>query len=148
MQVGFIAALVTGSTIILQLLVGKYADKKFLKGTFIKFGSILYSFGWILKVFIATAFHIFVVDAYHKLMKIFLRIPFDALTYELAADEGHFVDEFTVLHEMAIHIGRVIMLILVIVLSIYLSITWSFALAAVAAILLNFIRAKRVLGTR
>lgn len=144
MAVGGVAAVITASIIIIQLFVGKYADKKFSKGSFIKWGSLFYSLGWILKVFIATSFQIFVVDAYHKLMKIFLRIPFDALTYEIAADQGHFVDEFTVIHEMAVALGRIISFVFMALLAITVGVNWTFILAAVAALLFNVIRAKRV----
>lgn len=143
-EIGGVAAIITGSIIVLQLFVGKYADKNFSKKSFIKWGSLLYSLGWILKVFIATAFQIFVIDAYHKLMKIFLRIPFDALTYEIAADQGHYVDEFTVLHEMAVGVGRAISYAIIIILTAFVDLHWMFILAAVAAILFNMIRAKRV----
>lgn len=143
-EIGGVAAIITGSIIILQLLVGKYADKKFSKKSFIKWGSVLYSLGWIFKIFIATTFQIFVVDAYHKLMKIFLRIPFDALTYEIAADQGHYVDEFTVLHEMAVGFGRLVSYIAIIVVIGFIDLHWLFAIAAIAAILFNMIRARRV----
>ncbi len=140
LEMGFVAALITGVTIILQLTVGKLADKKSVKDKFIKYGSIFYSAGWIIKVFIATALQIFLVDAYHKLMKIFLRIPFDALVYETAAHQGHFVDEFTVIHEMALHLGKILMLILVMITYYYLGINWTFILAALASVLFNLAR--------
>ncbi len=140
LEMGFVAALITGVTIILQLTVGKLADKKSVKNKFIKYGSVFYSLGWIIKIFIATAFQIFLVDAYHKLMKIFLRIPFDALVYETAAHQGHFVDEFTVIHEMALHIGKILMLVAVGIIYYYLGINWTFLLAALASILFNLAR--------
>lgn len=145
-EVGAVSALIVGVTILLQLLVGEYADKKVGKKIIIQFGSILYSLGWILKIFVATAFHIFIIDSYHKLMKIFLRIPFDALTYEIAASKGHYVDEFSVVHEIAINIGKSIMLIVVIVALVFIPLQWTFVLAAVASILFNFLRAKQALA--
>ncbi|MFC1638572.1 MFS transporter, partial [Patescibacteria group bacterium] len=144
MAVGSVAAIITASIIAVQLLVGKYADKKFSKGSFIKWGSVMYSFGWFLKVFIATSFQIFIVDAYHKMMRIFLRIPFDALTYEIAADQGHFVDEFTVIHEMAVSLGRIISYIVIGVVAALVGMHWSFIFAAIASLLFNMIRARRV----
>ena len=143
-EVGFISALITGTTIILQILMGKYVDGKFSKKKFIHFGSTLYSIGWILKIFVVTSFQIFIIDAYHKLMKIFLRIPFDALSYEIAADEGHFVDEYTVIHEMALSSGKVIAMLLIIPISLLTSLSSTFLIAALASIILNFLRAKEV----
>lgn len=145
LQVGAVAALVTGATIVLQLLVGKYTDNKNLRSKLLKYGSTLYATGWILKIFVGTAFHIFIADSYHRFMKIFMRLPFDALTYESTADNGHFVDELTVLNESALHVGKVLMLIAVIVLSFYFSLNMTFILAAIASISLNFIRTQRLL---
>jgi len=138
--VGAISTLVIGITIVLQLLAGKYIDKKFTKEKVLKYGTILYAFGWILKIFIATTFQIFIVDFYHRVVGIFAKTPYVTLTYDLAADEGHYVDEFTVLHEIAINGGKVVMMALVIVIAYYVPFTWTFILAAIASILLNLIK--------
>jgi len=76
LKLGIVSTVIVGVTIILQLLVGKYADKKMNRKKFLRFGSTFYALGWIIKIFIATAFQIFIVDAYQKLMKIFMRINF------------------------------------------------------------------------
>lgn len=144
-QIGTLAAFVTGATILLQLVVGKYTDSKIVREHLLKYGSILYSIGWIVKIFVATAFHIFIADAYHRFVKIFMRLPFDALTYESTSDAGHFVDELTVLNEMSLQIGKASMFIAVIILASFISINLTFILAAVASILLNFIRTQRLL---
>ncbi len=143
LKLGIISTVVVGITVILQLIVGKYTDKKASRKQLLRFGSTFYAIGWIIKIFIATAFQIFIVDAYQKLMKIFMRIPFDAMTYEKAADEGHYVDEFTVIREMAINFGRGGMLLLVILSSFFVSIQMTFILGAVAAMLFNTIRMKK-----
>ncbi len=144
LKVGTISTLIITATVIMELIVGKVADSKKSdnKNGILKFGTYLYSFGWILKVFIATAFQIFIVDAYHKLMQVLTRTSFDALTYEIAANQGHFIDEFSVLHEMAIGVGKVIMLLLVLFSAHLFSLKWTFILAAFASILLNFIRSE------
>ena len=72
-----------------------------------------------------------------------MRIPFDAMVYEKAADEDHFIDEFTVIREMAVHIGRVIMLCFVIIISPFVSIQWIFILGAIAALSFNFLRMEK-----
>ena len=141
--VGAITTLVIGITVVLQLLVGKYIDKKFRKEVVLRYGTILYAFGWIFKIFIATTFQIFIVDFYHRVVGIFAKTPYMTLTYDFAADGGHYVDEFTVLHEVAINGGKVIMLGLVIVIASYFSFTWTFILAAIASIFLNLIKPDR-----
>jgi MFS family permease len=142
-QVGAISTLIIGTTVILQIFLGKYIDLKNLKGRVLGWGSFFYALGWLIKIFIVTAFEIFVAGAYHNLTRIFLRTPFDTLTYDIAADQGHYVDEFTVLHEMAVNFGKVIMVILVIIASLYLPLKWVFILAALSAIVLNILKAEK-----
>lgn len=144
LKLGFVSTIVVGVTIILQLLVGKYSDREIHRKKFLRFGSTFYALGWIIKIFIATAFQIFIVDAYHKLMKIFMRIPFDAMTYEKAADEGHYVDEFTVIREMALNAGRAFMLLLVILFSFFIGLQVTFILGAIASMLFNLLRVKEI----
>lgn len=143
LQVGLISTLVVGISVFLQLLLGKYADN-IDKGKMLKFGSILYSFGWIAKIFVATTFQIFITATYHNLSKIFIRTPFDVMTYEIAADEGHYVDEFTVLHEMAIGLGCLVMLLIIFVFSSFFSLQWTFFLGALAALAYNFLEPRSV----
>ena len=140
MKVGSISSAVVLITMTMQLFMGKYADKR-PKKAMLKIGTVLYAIIWIGKIFILTFFHIFLADMFHKFSKIFLRIPFDAVTYEIAADQGHYVDEFTVLHEMAVSMGRILMYVSIIVLVCVFSLTlkWVFILAAVASLTFNMI---------
>lgn len=137
-QVGLITSLVVSVTVVLQLVTGKLIDTKDKK-KMLKMGTWLYALGWIFKIFIASALHIFIVSAYHNLTQIFTRTPFDALQYEKAADQGHFVDEFTVIHEMSLMAGRVLMLLAVLVLITFVNLNWTFILAAGATLVMNFI---------
>jgi len=143
-QVGMLSSLIIGITVTLQLFMGKYVDKKASKRKIVRLASVLYSIGWLIKIFITTAFQIFVVGAYHSITSIFLRTPFDALTYEIAADQGHYVDEFTVLREMALNTGRAFMTILIILISFYFAIQWVFILAALASIILNLLEQREI----
>ena len=142
LQVGLISTFIIGVTVILQLGVGKYLDDYRRERRVLKIGTLLVSFGWIFKIFIGTAFQIFIVGTYHSLSNILTKTPFDSLRYETAADEGHYIDEQTVLHEMAIQSGKVLMAVLVIFISIFFAIQWTFILAAVAVLALNLIRTK------
>lgn len=141
-KVGAISTLIIAISVIAQLFLGKYIDLKAKKEKVLRWGSFLYSFGWLIKIFITTAFQIFVVGAYHSITFIFLRTPFDALTYEIAADQEHYVDEFTVLHEMALNFGRALMIILIIIVSFFFAIQWVFLLAALASMVFNFLEKK------
>jgi len=142
LYVGAISTLITAFAVVLQLTLGKYIDTKIKKESVLKWGSIFYSAGWIIKIFIATAFQIFLAGAYHNLAKIFTRTPFDTISYDISADEGHYIDEFTVLREIALHIGKVIMSILIIIVALFFQIQLVFILSAAAALIISLIRAR------
>lgn len=140
-EVGALSSLIICVTVVLQLVLGKYIDGGGRK-RILQVGSVLYSLGWIAKIFIATAFQIFIVGSYHSFARIFLRTPFNAMTYEMAADEGHYVDEFTVIKEMAVSAGKTLMAILAIIISLFVAVKWTFAIAAAAVLLFNLLSAK------
>jgi YQGE family putative transporter len=142
LHVGLVSTLIIGATLVLQLGVGKRIDLKTTKEKVLHWGTFFYSLGWIIKIFISTALQIFIVGAYHNIAYIFTRTPFDALTYEIAADHKHLVDEFTVLHEMAINFGRSLMLVAIMAVSLFLEIQWIFILAAIATIAMNLLRSR------
>jgi YQGE family putative transporter len=141
--IGTIFSLVLGATAVMQILLGKFIDLKTPKEKVLKWGSVFYAIGWIIKIFVATAFQVFIVGTYHRIARIFIRTPFDAMTYEIAADEGHYVDEYTVLHEVAINFGKASMMGFAVLIALFLDIQWVFALAAIAAICLNLLRPKK-----
>lgn len=145
-QVGVISTMIVGVSVVLQLTVGKYTDKMD-KRKMLHFGSFFYSLGWIAKIFVITSFQIFITATYHNLAKIFVRTPFDVLTYEIAADEGHYVDEFTVLHEMAVGLGKISMLLMALIVWTFFSIQLTFILGAVAALSFNFLEFRKI-GSR
>lgn len=147
-QIGAISTFIIGFTIILQLALGKIIDVKISKKKALQLGSLFYSLGWLIKIFISTAFQIFAAGAYHGVARILLRTPFDALTYEIAADQGHYVDEFTVLKEMSIHSGKLIMAILIIIVSLSFAIQWVFVLAAFASIVFNLLEQREIRFSR
>ncbi len=140
LSVGLISSVIIFITIILQLIFGDLSDR-ISKKKLVKLGSFLYSSGWFLKIFIDTGFQIFVIGTFHNFAAIVNRLPFDTLMYERAADQGHYVDEYTVLREMALSIGRIIMLIILIILFEFfnLSLPIAFLLAAIAALFINFL---------
>ena len=141
-QVGAVSTLIIAVTVIVQLYTGRYIDTKKHRHRILRWGTLFYSMGWIVKIFIATSFQIFITGTYHSLAKIFTRTPFDVLTYEMAADNGHYIDEFTVLHEMAVCAGRTLMVASILFISLFFAIQWTFILAAGAALLLNLLTKK------
>ncbi len=139
-EIGAISTIVVGATIVVQIFVGRYLDKH--KGSnekTLRVGSMLYAVGWILRIFVLSAAHVFFIGLYHNIVKIFTKTPFSAILYDMSAEQGKYVDEFTVLREMAAHSGRAFSLILISILAFFIPIGWTFVIAAVASIALNLI---------
>lgn len=136
LAVGAVSALIIGVTVLLDLIMGKWSDKK-NKKSFIKMGSIFYALGWIVKIFVQTGFQIFIVSTYHNITAIFRNVPFDALMYEQAADAGQYVDEYTMLREISLGIGRVLMLGVIALFIYYFGIGIAFAVTAVISLFIN-----------
>lgn len=136
--VGAVSSLIIVTTIILKLLMGNYTDK-FDKKKLLQYGTILYSFGWLAKAFVQTGFHIFISSSYHNFSLIAMRTPLDALMYEKAADSGHYIDEYTVLRQMALNLGRIIAVVVLLGLFSVAGFQYAFILAAVVALFVNLI---------
>lgn len=111
-SVGLVATLTTVMILVLNVSVGKFFDHVGERKA-LTYSSILAATGWVVKFFVDSAFQVFVADTYHRLGTAANRMSFDAATYEHSADNGHYIDEFTTLKEMALNIGRVLMLIAV-----------------------------------
>lgn len=140
LEIGALSTVIVGVTIVVQLLVGKYLDKKSdSKITTLKRGSVFYAFGWIIKIFVLSATQIFFVGLYHNVAKIFIKTPYSAILYDMSGEQGQYVDEFTVMREMASHIGRALALGVMVVLTFYISIEWTFIIGAVSSLLVNAI---------
>lgn len=137
-NVGAVSSLIILAAVILQLGVGKYADI-FSKRKMMHWGSVFYALGWVIKIYVLTAFHIFIAGAYHSFAKIFKDTPFDSLNYEIMADHGHYVDEYTVLKEMAVNYGRTFILAFAILVAFNFGINWTFALAAITSLFINLL---------
>ena len=140
LEIGALSTVIVAVTIVVQLFVGKYMDaNNDNKIQTLKRGSMLYAIGWIFKIFVISAGQIFLVGLYHNITKIFIKTPYSAILYDMSGEQGNDVDEFTVMREMASHIGRAIALVLMVILTLLFSIEWSFLLGVVAAIAVNAI---------
>lgn len=139
-EIGAVSTVVVGVTIILQLVLGKYLDQK--KGAnekTLRLGSSLYAIGWLVKIFVLSASQIFFVGLYHNVVKIFTKTPFTAILYDMTAEQGRYIDEFSVLREISVHLGRFLGLITVSLLSLFVPLGWTFVIAATASIALNMV---------
>lgn len=141
-KVGALSSFIVGVTVLIQYMFGHYLDRGDRKHAMLKAGSILYAFGWVIKIFVVTAFHVFIAGLYHKITKVVTDTSYDAIFYELAADQGHYVDEFTVLSEMALQIGKIIAMGSVAVLVLFISLKWTFVIGAIASLAFTTLSTK------
>lgn len=136
LEVGALTSVIVLVGVILRIVMGNWADKH-SRHKMLKWGTGLYSIGYVAKMFVDTAFTIFIASTFHNFALIIMRTPFDVLMYERAADAGHYVDEYTVLREMAICLGRVISIAIVFVLLLFVPLYVAFLVGSVAALLMN-----------
>ena len=135
LDVGLLSAGVVLVTVVLRLFIGKYVDQK-KSGKIFKVGKWMFISGWVFKALIQSATAIFLAGAYHSFSNVLMRVSYDAKMYDTAADQGHYVDEYTVLREISINIARVFTMIVIIVLLQFFSLFIAFIFAAVISMLL------------
>ena len=136
LEVGALTSVIVLVGVIIRLVMGKWADK-YSRHKMLRWGTGLYSVGYIAKMFVDTAFTIFIASTFHNFALIVMRTPFDVLMYERAADAGHYVDEYTVIREMAICLGRVVSIAILFVLLLFVPLYVAFIVGALAALLMN-----------
>jgi len=141
LKVGIVTSVTILVIIILRFIIGDLIDK-WSKKKITAIGVIIYTTGWIAKIFIETGFQIFLIDTYHNTGKVVNKMSFDASTYEQAADNGHYIDEFTVLKEIALYFGRATMLIVAGFLIILFNIKVAFVIAAVGSLFMVMVNKK------
>jgi hypothetical protein len=144
LSVGIVTALTLIAIVVLRLLIGDIIDR-WNRSKMITIGSIFYTTGWIIKIFVETAFQVFLVDTYHNIGKTVNRITFDTNTYTQSADNGHYIDEFTSLKEIALNIGRITMLSFVAVIVLFATIKVTFIAAAIATLFMTIINRAGVI---
>lgn len=133
LDVGIFASLVVVVNIILQVVIGNQIDHHH-KRKMIKYGVDLYALGWLLKAFVDSIGGVFAASTFHTFGAILMRTPVDVLIYEKAADSGHYIDEFTVIREVALAFGRIGTVILLAFMTLVLPIWSAFILAAIVAL--------------
>ncbi len=133
LDVGIFASVIVMIGIVLQLLIGRALDGKDRKGLLRK-SVDLYSLGWFVKAFVDSVAGVFGAATFHAFGGILMRTSVDVVMYEKAADSGHYIDEYSVIREIGLHIGRCLMILAVGVLLIWLPLSSAFVLAAVVSL--------------
>ena len=133
LEIGTFAAVIVVIGLVLELFVGRETDR-FSPARLIKYGTGIYALGWVWKGLVETVVGVFAASTFHNVGAILLRTPMDTLMYEQAADSGHYIDEYTVLREIALGIGRVVMLLFLVAVTSLFSVSASFFVAAVVSL--------------
>jgi MFS family permease len=134
LEVGALATALVVVSVLLQILVGRLSDNWNPQKIF-RWGAGLNSLGWLARMFVNTAAQVFFVGVFQSLAAILMNTPFEAIMYTRAADAGHFVDEYTVLREMALGFGRTIVLVASAILVLVFGFPAAFILAAAATLI-------------
>lgn len=143
--VGIISSLVIFTIIIAGYVTGELIDRLGTKKVLL-LSSFLNSTGWISKVFIESGFGIFISDTYHSFGKLTNKMSYDVTVYEQAADNGHYIDEYTVLKETSFLFGKLVVLVLCIGIVSFIGIRATFIIAAFAVLVMNIISRKTVIS--
>lgn len=138
LEIGTFAAIIVIIGLVLELVVGKETDR-FSPGKMLKFGTGVYALGWVWKGLVDTVLGVFAASTFHNFGAILLRTPMDTLMYEQAADSGHYIDEYTVLREIALGLGRVLMLMFLILITSQFTLGASFFVAAIVSLGINWL---------
>lgn len=138
LDVGLITAAIVIISLALQLMIGSQIDKGKTK-KILRWGSGIYALGWISKSLVESVVGIFAASTFHSFGSIMMRTPLDAMMYEQAADSGHYIDEYTVLRETALTIGRLGMMILLIGVTTWFSIPAAFVIAGFVSLGVNLL---------
>lgn len=138
LDVGLFTTVIVVITLVLELFVGRLTDHS-KKRRLLRYGTGIYAVGWMWKGLVSTVIGVFAASTFHTFGSILLRTPLDALMYEQAADSGHYVDEYTVLREMAMCMGRVLILSFLLLITAFFPLGTSFFVAAVATLGINWL---------
>lgn len=130
-SVGLITSAIVLIVALVRLVIGDFADKV-SKAKIVRYSAFFHTLGWLLKIFVHTPVQIFLVGSYHDLTMSAKDVSLHSLMYEKAANHGHYVDEYTVIRDMALCFGRAFGVLAVLLLLPFVGLNLSFALAALA----------------
>ena len=143
-ELGIISSCIVLFTIILNIILGKMADKQDKK-KMVKTGALLYSAGWIMKMFSYTGFQVFLSSLYHNMADSLMRVPYDTYWYEQDFKKGRYIDEYVILREATIHAGRSLTIVMSMLLinNLGFDMRETFVIGALAFLLLGFFIDKK-----
>lgn len=136
---GLLTALILLVSVILHLFIGSLLDN-WKKAKVLHIGVTVNASAWFFKALVSSGLQIFLVSTYHALAIIILHNSFNTMIYERTADQGHYIDEYTVLREMADGFGRIVGLVLIFLLLLLFPLQAVFVLAGLVALFINLLK--------
>lgn len=100
---GLVATLSLFFSVISAALTGAFSNSR--RGLVLKVGALATSVIWILKTFVTTPLQVYVIDSFHGIVRAFVTVPLDALSYDKANRSG--IVEYIIFRETFVEIGRV-----------------------------------------
>ena len=132
LNMGIFAGVIVVVNIVLRIFLGLWLDKHGRRRA-LRLGVDLYALGWLAKAFVTSVAGVFAAATFHGFGSILMRTPLDVMTYEKAADAGHYLDEFTTLREIALSLGRVAMLVAALPIVLFFPLSYTFIAAAIVS---------------
>jgi MFS family permease len=105
LKLGALMSISVALTSIVSLYIGRLTDRRGGKNI-LRYGSIIQFFGWLFRILTRGILGIFLADAYSRIAKQAIDIPFISETYEVAQDTS--VMKRIVFFEMALIVGKVL----------------------------------------
>ncbi len=116
-KIGILVGLATGVTLLVTLYIGRICDRQD-KRKVLKFGSIIYSLTWLIKIFMRTIMPIFLIDTTAKISKSSIDVPIRAIFHKKAKDgkkkNDNSIMESVVNYEASLIVGKVLACLVII----------------------------------
>ena len=110
-KIGIAVSLSTGLSFLVYYLIGKATDT-YDKKKLIRWGSVLYSITWFLRLWVKNMKGIVFVDSLKGVTEKILQVPWNTYTYEIAKKKNTF--EFILARENIFHISRIFIFLILI----------------------------------
>jgi MFS family permease len=140
LQVGSISALIIIMSIIFQIALGNILDKSKDRKFWLNYSSLFMAIIWVLKASIVNIYQIFVYSTIYNTIRIFTRTSLLPTHYDIASDQGTLGDEYNLIREKGVILGRVISGLLILLIVFFFPINYVFYLAAFFSLFFVFIR--------
>ncbi len=139
-QVGYVSAVIVFISIVIQMILGNALDASKNRNSWLSYSSILLAIAWTLKASIINIWQIFIYSTFYNIVSIFTRTSLLPTHYDIASDQGEYGDEYNLIREKGLMIGRVLSYSLSLLIILYYPLNYIFYLAALFSILFIFLR--------